>query len=131
MTGKGYYLATFGIWRRHAPRFAHSHFVVLTSETDESPVDPEKESRASGASSTAAIGDDTRILVLVEADEGAHLTLEEDPNITTLPQPLAQKAVPESVQNALAEKGVTRGASTFEAAETLAKIHPLLRYRVF
>lgn len=131
MTGKAYYLATFGVWRQHASHFANSHFVVLSGENDESPGNLEGQQGTVGPICASAFGDDTPIVILVEADEGAHLKLEDDPTITQLPQTLAQKVLPESVQKALAGKGVPPGATTFDAAETLAKIHPLLRYRVF
>jgi hypothetical protein len=55
MTGKSCYLTTLGEWQRHAARFANSHFVAL----DPRPCDE-------NAAPDAA----TRILVLIEADEG-------------------------------------------------------------
>lgn len=129
MTGKGYYLATFAAWRRHAARFANSHFVVLNAGAGADIL--EAQQRTAQHTASDAIQDETPILLLVEADEGAHLTLEDDPSITPLPQPLAQKSIPETVQTALAAHGVAPEATTFEAAEALAKIHPLLRHRVF
>jgi hypothetical protein len=104
MTGKRYYITTVEAWQRQAGRFAHSHWVAL-----EPPA----------------------ILVLVEADEGAHLALEDDAEFEALPHPLAQQPVPEATQKALAWHGVGAGATTFDAAEVLAKVHPLLRHRVF
>jgi hypothetical protein len=74
---------------------------------------------------------DTRILVLIEADEGVHLSLEDDPAFEVLPHPLAQKPIPPAAQSALAPHGVAPGATTFDAAEALARLHPLLRHRVF
>jgi hypothetical protein len=130
MTGKGYYFATFGTWRRHAARFANSHFIALNASAGSAP-DNRGERQGTAHIQPGAINDDTPILVLIEADEGAHLTLEDDPGITPLPQPLAQKSIPEAVQTALAAHGVPPQATTFEAAEALAKIHPLLRHRVF
>ncbi|HXJ17943.1 MAG TPA: hypothetical protein VNM68_12195, partial [Candidatus Polarisedimenticolia bacterium] len=79
----------------------------------------------------AAVGTDSRILVLIEADEGAHLALEDDGAFEALPHPLAQKPISEAVQSALAPHGVAPGATTFDAAEAVARIHPLLRHRVF
>lgn len=75
----------------------------------------------------------TPILVLVEGDEGAHLVLESDADFTPLPHPLAQKAIPAAVQSAIAARGIAipDRATTFEAAESLARVHPLLRHRVF
>jgi hypothetical protein len=110
MTGKHYYLTTLGDWKRHAARFANSHFVALDD---------------------AATTDATRILALVEADEGAHLALEDDAAFEALPHPLAQKAISDRAQAALAPLGVAPGATTFDAAEVLAHVHPLLRHRVF
>ena len=46
-------------------------------------------------------------------------------------QQLAQQAVSEAAQAALAVHGVGAGATTFEAAEVVARVHPLLRHRVF
>jgi hypothetical protein len=116
MTGKAYYLTTFGDWHRHAARFANSHFVMLDAP-------------ASGDPATPCA--DARILVLIEADEGAHLALEDDPAFEALPHPLAQKPISAAAQSALAPHGVASGATTFDAAEALARVHPLLRHRVF
>jgi len=72
-----------------------------------------------------------RILVLIEADEGVHLSLDDDPAFEALPHPLAQKSISPAAQSALAPHGVAPGATTFDAMETLARVHPLLRHRVF
>jgi len=104
MTGKAYYITTLSDWQRHAHRFTQSHWISL-----EAP----------------------KICVLVEADEGAHLALEDDPAFEALPHPLAQKPIPASAQSALEPHGVTPGAATFDAAEALARVHPLLKHRVF
>ena len=105
MTGKRYYMATVEGWQRHAARFVHSHWIAL----EPAPA----------------------IMLLVDADEGAHLALEDDPAFEALPHPLAQKPISEAAQAALAAQGVAGGASTFDAAEAVARIHPLLRHRVF
>lgn len=118
MTGKCYYLATLGGWRRHAAKFAHSHYVTLDA--------------GAGTPRGAEIpGDDARILALVEADEGAHNALEDDAEFEALPHPLAQTAISERARAALAAHGVTVSASTFDVAETMGRVHPLLRFRVF
>ena len=74
---------------------------------------------------------DLRILVLIEADEGVHLSLEDEPAFEPLPHPLAQKPISDAAQAALAPHGVAPGATTFDAAEALSRIHPLLKHRVF
>lgn len=127
MTGKAYYVTTLGDWQRHAARFANSHFVVL------GPGDV-SETAASGAFPVEipAIRDDrTKILALIEADEGVHLSLEDDSAYESLPHPLSQKPVSPAVQAALAPHGIASGVTTFEATEAIARIHPLLRHRVF
>jgi hypothetical protein len=105
MTGKRYYITTVEAWQRHAGRFVNSHWVSLPASTS--------------------------IVLLVDADEGAHLALEDDAAFEALPHPLAQKVISERAQAALAESGVEPGATTFDAAEVLARVHPLLRHRVF
>ncbi|MGH9757992.1 MAG: hypothetical protein ACRD4M_09665 [Candidatus Acidiferrales bacterium] len=128
MTGKCYYLTTLGAWRNHAARFANSHWMALD------PAAGEKTSLAQPAKSPhagEAIGDTMRILVLVEADEGAHLALEDDARFEPLPHPLAQKSISDAAQAALSSHGVAPGATTFDAAEAAARVHPLLRPRVF
>jgi hypothetical protein len=118
MTGKRYYLTTLDAWHRHAARFVNSHWLAL-----------------SAAAATVAAGDvatdATPILVLIEADEGAHLALEDDTAFEGLPHPLGQKPISEAAQTALAAFGVAPGATTFDAAEAVATAHPLLRHRVF
>ncbi len=75
--------------------------------------------------------DATRILVLVEADEGVHLALEDDSAFEALPHPLASKPISAAAQAALATHGVAPGATTFDATELVSRAHPLLRHRVF
>jgi hypothetical protein len=119
MTGKRYYLTTLGAWHRHAARFANSHWLALSQGVP------------TEAAGDVAGDDATPILVLIEADEGAHLALEDDAAFEALPHPLAQKPISEAAQAALAAHGVAPGATTFDAAEALARVHPLLRHRVF
>lgn len=123
MTGKRYYITTHDAWQQHAGRFANSHWVDLRSEFGRHP-----EANALGS---AGPEDHAPILVLVEGDEGAHLALEDDPAFEALPHPLGKKAISDSSQAALAALGVAPGATTFDVAETVARIHPLLRHRVF
>jgi hypothetical protein len=73
----------------------------------------------------------TRIVVLVDADEGVHLALDDDAAFEALPHPFAPKAISHSAHEALAAHGVTPGSTTFDAAEAVARAHPLLRPRVF
>jgi hypothetical protein len=68
---------------------------------------------------------------LVEADEGAHLALEDDAAFEALPHPLAQKPISQSARDALASHDVPYGATTFDVAEAVGRAHPLLRHRVF
>lgn len=178
MTGKCYYLTTLAAWQRHAPRFANSHYVVLTrtqpgrptaatpsavpdaqdhassqiraavnavpaataKNSAAGPVEgasnasAHEQTSAGGASKITATADAVeaaKILVLIEADEGAHLALEDDPEFDALPHPLAQQAVSAAVQSALVAHGVESGATTFDVAEAAARFHPLLRHRVF
>jgi hypothetical protein len=117
MTGKSYYITTLADWQRHAARFANSHWVALDPRApDENP---------------APLDGETKILVLIEADEGVHLALEGEPAFEALPHPLAQKPISDAAQSALALHGVAPGATTFDAAEAVARVHPLLRHRVF
>jgi hypothetical protein len=138
MTGKCYYVTTLDAWQRHAPRFATSHFVVLASQggtppsassdmTSRAPCGVSAQSAADGNSEAAA----AKILVLVEADEGVHLALEDEPAFEALPHPLAQKPISDAAQSALSPHGVAPGATTFDAAEAVARVHPFLRHRVF
>ena len=84
-----------------------------------------------GSDQAQAAENDPRILVLIEADEGVHLSLEDESAFEALPHPLAQKPISDAAHAALAPHGVAPGATTFDAAEALARIHPLLRHRVF
>jgi hypothetical protein len=113
MTGRRYYITNRVAWNRHAARFANSHWLALDS--------------ASGADA----GDCARILAIVEADEGVHLCLDDDSQFEALPSALGDKSISDAAHAALAIHGVAAGATTFEAAETAGRIHPLLRHRVF
>jgi hypothetical protein len=159
MTGKRYYMTTLGDWQRHAARFANSHFIVLDEPGNDRHVEcgsllPPSDAGAfsgappfetsqdepqgeqappanSGAKAPHSTNEASRILVLIEADEGVHLSLEDEAAFEALPHPLAQQPISEAAQSALAPHGVASGATTFDAMETLARVHPLLRHRVF
>jgi len=127
MTGRSYYLTTLGDWQRHAARFANSHFIVLSPDHDS----VSAAGNAPTMAGSAAPNSDAKILALIEADEGVHLSLEDDPAFEPLPHPLTQKPIRPTAQAALAPHGVAPGATTFETTEAVARVHPLLRYRVF
>lgn len=110
MTGKRYYLTTLAAWQRQTPRCAQSHFIVLDSNP---------------------VAADAQILVLVTADESAHIALEDNPEVEALPHPLARSPISERAAEALASIGVVPGDDTFTMTEKLARVHPLLKYRVF
>lgn len=127
MIGKRYYLTTLGAWQRHAHRFANSHWIAVGNADA---------SRTSQDSTPAEylphrLDVATPIAVLVEGDESAHLALEDDTAFEALPHPFAPQPISAAVQAALATHGVPPGATTFGAAEALARLHPLLRARVF
>ena len=109
MTGRRYYLTKIGDWQRHASRFSNSHWLALQNSSESS----------------------TPIIVLFEADEGVHLALEDDKSFEPLPHPLAQKQISGTAQGALSAHGISSGATTFEVAEAVGRLHPLLRHRVF
>ena len=135
MTGKRYYLTSLAAWQRHATRCAEAHFIFLDGEAKDRITLPAAESPRSlpvhgdCSSDTAPVA--TMILVLVTADEGAHITLENDPDVEALPHPLARTPISERAAAALAPFGVAPSDDTFTAAEKLAHIHPLLKHRVF
>jgi len=124
MTGKRYYLTTFAAWQPHAHRCSQCHFVVL-----DAPV----HGHAHGAADKI---DPARVasaltLVLVTADEDAHIALENDPEVEALPHPLARVPISERAAAALEQFGVVQGDDTFTMSEKLARVHPLLKHRVF
>ena len=114
MNSRAYYLTTLGAWKRHAGRYAHSHWA---------PTDP--------SVGPAELGNATRVLALVEADEGGHWELEKDAEFEALPVVLAASAVPANVISALAGYGVKPGATTLDVAEAMGGTHPLMRHRIF
>ena len=117
MTGRRYYITTLADWHHHAHRFANSHWLALSD--DDSAIASREVTRA------------TRIIVIVDADEGVHLALDDDAAFEALPHPFAPKAISHAAHEALASHGVTPGSTTFDAAEAIARAHPLLRPRVF
>ena len=117
MTGRRYYITTLADWHRHAHRFANSHWLALSD--DDSAIASREVTRA------------TRIIVIVDADEGVHLALDDDAAFEALPHPFAPKAISHAAHEALAAHGVAPGSTTFDAAEAIARAHPLLRPRVF
>jgi hypothetical protein len=130
MTGKSYYLTTLRDWKRRAPTFSSSHWYSLAGQ------DSERQESGREESTTPSkifenTDDSARILVLVEADEGIHGSIEDDEAFFALPHPLSQKPIAESEQSEMAPFGVEAGATVFEATEVFSRKHPLLRHRVF
>lgn len=111
MQGRTYYLTTLQAWQTEAPHFTTSHYILAD------------------LNSTAAA--ETKILAVVEADEGTHNTLSQNPLWQELPHPLSPTLIPETVADALSSQGVTAFSTTFEATDRVANNHPILRYRVF
>jgi hypothetical protein len=131
MTGHRYYITTLAAWQRHAARFANSHWLALGEQSPTAVGAPPFAVKGGDVADPAPANDATPILVLVEADEGAHLALEDDAAFEALPHAFAQKPISDAAQAALAAHGVAPGATTFDAAEAAARAHPLLRPRVF
>lgn|SRR5690348_4748508 len=130
MTGKQYYLTTLADWQRHASGFSNSHWFALAPAPSD--VCQERNAKDELVSDRAGSSQaNVPILVLVEADEGAHLALEDDPAFEALPHALAQRPISAKAQAVLASVGVQSGATTFDVGEALARLHPLLRHRVF
>jgi hypothetical protein len=117
MNGKRYYLTTLDAWQRYAPRCNESHFLALESAS------------VAGVSSVSKMTQ--QIVVLVTADEAAHIALENDAEVEALPHPLARTPISERAAAALAPLGVNAEDDTFTVAEKLARVNPLLRHRVF
>jgi hypothetical protein len=125
MTGKAYYLTTLGALQRQSARLNTSYWLALVPNGEPLPAIGEPDSAARALPETA------QVLALIEADEGAHLSLEDDADFQALPRPLAQPPISPAAQAALAAYGVAPGATTFDAAEAVVQFHPLLRHRVF
>jgi hypothetical protein len=125
MTGKAYYLTTLVALQRHCARLNTSHWLALVPNAEPVPAVGEPDSAAMALPETA------QILALIEADEGAHLALEDDAEFQALPHPLAQRPISQAAQEALAAYGLAPGATAFDAAEAVARFHPPLRHRAF
>ncbi|MHB8526651.1 MAG: hypothetical protein ACYDD2_10910 [Candidatus Acidiferrales bacterium] len=148
MHGRRYYFTTVGAWRRHAAHCAETHFVVIGASTNSdapeaaaiaiaeksdalATVKTDQAAASLNASQIGVTDDATPILALIDADEGAHLAMENDAEFEELPHPLARTPVSKRVSTALAAFGIVRGDDTFTVAEKLARVNPLLRHRVF
>jgi hypothetical protein len=125
MTGKAYYLTTLGALQRHSARLNTSHWLALVPNGEPVPAIGEPDSAAMALPETA------QILAPIEADQGAHLALEDDVDFQAPPHPLVQRPISPAALVALAAYDVAPGATTFDAAEVVARFHPLLRHRVF
>jgi hypothetical protein len=106
-----YYLTTLSEWTSKSAQFTASHYILADLNRAATP--------------------GTRILVIVEADEGAHNSLSQDSNWQELPHPLSPRMIPANVADELSSHGVTTFNTMFEALEAIAMSHPILRHRVF
>lgn len=116
MLARQYYLTTLGAWRKRSSLFSGSHFVALG---------------ASEAVEKGGEADEATVVALIAADEATHIALEHDPDFEVLPHPLVRVPVSARVAAALAPFGITPTDDTFAVSTKLARIHPLLRHRVF
>jgi hypothetical protein len=82
-------------------------------------------------SSAMTLPETTQFLALIEADQVAHLALEDHAEFQALPHPLAHRPISKEAQAARAAYGVAPDATTFDATEAVANFRPLLRHRVF
>jgi hypothetical protein len=98
LTGRRYYITTLADWHHHAHRFANSHWLALSHDAsaiasrelaDASSAMPDvgADALAHNAQPSAT----TRIIVLIDADEGVHLALDDDDAFEALPHPFAPK----------------------------------------
>jgi hypothetical protein len=111
MQGRTYYVTTLSAWQVESAHFTTSHYLHADPRSAASP--------------------DIKILALVEADEGTHNSLSQNPAWQELPHPLSPKIIPEAIANALSPLGVTPFDSSFELTESVAKLHPIMRHHVF
>lgn len=116
MLSRQYYLTTLGAWRKRLSLFSGSHFVALAT--------PEAREKAGAA-------DEAAVIALIAADEAAHIALEHDSDFEALPHPLVRVPVSARVAAALAPFGIAPTDDTFAVSTKLARIHPLLRHRIF
>ena len=140
MTGRAYYVTTIAAWSQHATRFPSSHWVQLGTSIQSVPSlsaglagNPTKclTQQSSPVGVTMDEAHATPILAVIEGDEGVHLMLERHPDFCALPHPLSTKPIPAQVSAQMAHCGIPAGATTFEVAERMANLHPLLGYRLF
>jgi hypothetical protein len=99
MTGRRYYITTLADWQRHAHRFANSHWLALSN--DASAIASRELADASSAMPDVgadALAHDappsatTRIVSLIDADEGVHLALDDDAAFEALPHPFCAQS---------------------------------------
>jgi hypothetical protein len=130
MTGKRYYVTTLGTWKRNCANFANSHWLLLNDEPLATTGDGVSEGLRDAAGKPAT-SDVAPILALIEADEGAHSSLEDDREFEALPHPFSPTPISEKAHATLSACGLKPAATTVDVAEFAAKRHPLLAYRVF
>ncbi len=128
MTGRRYYLTNLAAWQRHASRCAETHFIVLDPPSEKGSGPREA---VSDTNSATSVGHGALVLVLVTADEAAHIALDSDAEVEALPHPLARTPISARVAAALAPFGIAVSDDTFTVAEKLARVNPLLRHRLF
>jgi hypothetical protein len=109
MTGRRYYITTLADWHRHAHRFANSHWLALSDDDRAIASREMADAQLAGVpvAHHAQPRDSTRIIVLIDADEGVHLALDDDAAFEALPHPFAPKAISHAAHEALAPHGVT------------------------
>jgi hypothetical protein len=108
ITSKLFYRCTYADHQTQAANFKQSHFV---------PCDP----------TVTTFVDSTPIVVQVEASEGTHLSLENDPAWHTMALLVAGSTLCAACVTALAAYGIVSTDTMWLASKKLAAVHPELR----
>ena len=100
--------------RRHQNKFASSHGLPVNH-----PIEAEEHTPA------------TEFVWLVEADEGGHLAMEQDADVTILSSPLSLKPIDDAHVQKLSKFGLKKGHHTMDLSNILSKISPGMRHSRF
>ena len=109
---KSYYIATLSVIKEHGPKFYTYHGLPL-----DHPAEVSK--------------DQSEFIWIVEAEDSAHMALEQDERVTVLASPMSLKPLDEAHVEKLKNFGVKSGHHTMDLSNILFKIMPTMRHSRF
>ena len=103
MIGRSYYVTTIQNWKSQLGQLNGSHWLVIDDTVE-----------------------DPTIIVLISADENVHRSLQSSMGWTILPHPMSGNSIGVELAASLSKYGLNENSTTFDVANILQSISPVM-----